>query len=59
MLQQIMISLNTLIIYDVYTIAYVYIHIYEKFNISVGTIFPPFHLFTLSIYPATPHPGLT
>ena len=54
-----MISLIIPIIYDVYTIAYVYIHIYEKLNISMGTISPPFHLSTLSIYPSTPHASLT
>ena len=51
-------SLIIPIIYDVYTIAYVYIHIYEKLNISMGTIFPPFPLSTPSIYPYTPRAEL-
>ena len=54
-----MISLIITIKYDVYTIAFFYIHIYEKLNIRMGTILPPFHLYTLSTYPSTPHAGLT
>ena len=54
-----MISLIIPIKYDVYTIACFYIHIYEKLNISMGTILPPFHLSTLSTYQSTPHAGLT
>ena len=54
-----MISLNIAIIYDVYTLAHVYINVYGKFNIGMETIFPPFHLSTLSIYPSTPHANLT
>ena len=54
-----MISLIIAIIFDVYTIAYVYINVYGKFNIGMETIFPPFHLSTLSIYPSTPQADLT
>ena len=52
-----MISLIIPIIYDVYTIANVYIHIYEKLNISLGTISPPFHLSKLRSLSANSGPA--